>query len=190
MSASTSLVGPVGDDGGADAILVLRWRREGRGEHDHTNVRDRPPQFSSRHVRADKEGEAEAQLNVAEAEELVAEGLAEGEEEPATVVGAEAARGAGVVRDAEAVSAAAAEGAREGRAVGARDEDPRERAAMRRVLQRLDGDAPVVADAGHGAAVDEAREAVVDEAEGFRHEVTRGRRRVHGRGEGGGGGEA
>uniref|UniRef100_A0A0E0DT67 Uncharacterized protein n=1 Tax=Oryza meridionalis TaxID=40149 RepID=A0A0E0DT67_9ORYZ len=105
--------------------------------------------------------------------------LAEGDEDPATVVGAEVARGACVCRErvAEAVGAAAGDGAREGRPVGARYEDRRERPRPRR---RLDGDAPVVADSGHAAAVDEAREALVDEAEDVGVEVEPWR--VHWRG--------
>ncbi|KAF0925363.1 hypothetical protein E2562_016620 [Oryza meyeriana var. granulata] len=102
---------------------------------------------------ADDFGEADALLD-AEADKPVVVGVAEGEEEPAASVGAEVAGGACVVRDAEAVGAAAADGTREGRTASARDEDPLQRALLRR---RRDGRALGVAGFAHVAPVDEAR---------------------------------
>ena len=156
------------DDGGSEAVFVVRWRREGRGQYvrEHFDVSEGEP------------------LVGAEAEERVVHGSVDADEDPATVVGAEVARGAciGRERGAEGVGGAAGEGAREGRPVGARDEDRWERPRPRPRLLRLDGNAPVAADSGHAAPVDEARETLEDEAEHVGVEVAPWR--VHWRGGG------
>ena len=158
------------NDGGADAVRVVRRRRERGGEHDHTV--DKPVSLAN----ADERFREHAGLSCAEVEEAVRVRvrLVEVEEDPGAVVGADEARpgredGEVAVVGVDAAAAENASGAEEGGVVaGARgEEEPRERrwrGRGRRGLglsldEAVDPVVPRLADEGHAAAVVLARDA-------------------------------